>query len=775
MSGRYLYFAISAFLGLLCVLISFLPFLFLFFFYLFLLHKYKRFTHKHLMIIIVFAFIFMMIGKHEAAENKSKLPESTSSFLLQYIEDPKIDGDLLQIQTKEKRYNEKLILRYSIKSEKEKEYFQNQTFYGVICQVSGTMSKPKISKNPNGFNYRRYLESKQIFWIVEADQNPLLFCKRESKSLLTSIKQLRFSGIRYLEKNFPIEIASLSAALIFGDRELFYSDVLEDYQKTGIVHLLAISGLHVSLLIGMVYYLGIRAGLTRQFMINCLLLILPIYVLLTGATPSVIRAALMIFLVLFVKKWDKHLHLVPIDAISLTFIIYVFIQPMIIFDIGFQLSFSVSFAIILSAQQVLNEHQNSWMKLLATSIVAQLAAMPFLLYHFFELSLIGVFANIVYIPLFSFVYLPAVYFLFFFQLMFDKTPSILTYLMNKIITIFNKVISWIGDLHFAAFVPGKPNLFFLLFYVLTICLIFYIWETKKGPNWKKKVLGLLIILFTIQPTWNWLRPFGEITMIDVGQGDSILIHLPFRNGTYLIDTGGTVNFNEDKWRQRSKPFEVGRDVVVPFLKGKGITTIDKLILTHGDMDHVGGAVSIINELKVKEILLPSVADPSDAEHRIMKLANKKKIPVRKVYEGNSWRNKYGQFYILAPEKNFVGERNGGSIAIFAIIGGLTWYFGGDLDIEGEQKIIKNYPNLNIDVIKVGHHGSKTSSSKEFLQKTTPQIALISVGENNRFGHPHQEVLNRLNEKKITIYRTDMHGAVTYRFFRGKGTFLPYLP
>ncbi len=169
------------------------------------------------------------------------------------------------------------------------------------------------------------------------------------------VKQLRFSGTNYLENTFPPEIASLSAALIFGDRSLLDPDLLSDYQKTGIVHLLAISGLHVSLLIGMVFYLGIRFGLTRELMTNFLLFLLPIYVVLTGASPSVIRAAMMIFLVLISFKWKRQLKLVPIDAISLALIIYLFFSPMIVFDAGFQLSFAVSFAIILSSTHLLSK------------------------------------------------------------------------------------------------------------------------------------------------------------------------------------------------------------------------------------------------------------------------------------------------------------------------------------------------------------------------------------------------------------------------------------
>jgi competence protein ComEC len=279
----------------------------------------------------------------------------------------------------------------------------------------------------------------------------------------------------------------------------------------------------------------------------------------------------------------------------------------------------------------------------------------------------------------------------------------------------------------------------------------------------------------IQPAWNWLNPYGEVTMIDVGQGDSILIHLRHGKGNYLIDTGGSLNFVEEDWKMKSKPFEVGRDVVVPFLKGKGITRIDKLILTHGDMDHIGGATSILSSLKVKQILMPSVTEPSQTEQLIAKEAQRQGIPVIKVSSGDQWHQGENNFYVLSPEKNFTGERNRGSIAFVATIGGVSWFFGGDLDQEGEEKIIKQHPNLKIDVLKAGHHGSKTSSAESFINQIKPKVTLISVGEHNRFGHPHQEVLQRLAAVNTKIYRTDWQGAITYIFYRGKGTFLTYLP
>jgi len=775
MNGRYVYFALAALLGVLCAIVAFLPFFLLTFTYLFVLIKYKRFRNAQLYLVMVLFAVFFLVGVQSETKNKSVIPESTTKFMIEYSQDPKIDGDLLQVLANDKQFKEKLLIRYKIKSEIEKNRLKNKSFYRCLCTVSGTMKKPSAAKNPNGFDYRHYLASKEIYWIVEIQENPLQHCSLMKPSPLVLLKQLRFSGIRYLEKNFPPEMASLSAALIFGDRSMLDPELLGNYQKTGIVHLLAISGLHVSLLIGMVFYFGIRCGLTRQFMTNFLLLVLPIYVILTGGSPSVIRAALMIFLVLITAKWNSHIKLLPLDAISVAFIVFLLFTPMVIFDVGFQLSFSVSFAIILSAPYILKGYLDNGIRMLITSVTAQLAALPLLLYYFFEVSMIGILANLIYIPLFSFVYLPGLYVLFFIQLLFGKTPQILIDLLLKIIKLSNQLIDFLADLSIARFIPGRPSKMMLIIYLILIVAIYFIWEARAYSKKRFHLLVLSVILFTFHSCWNWLNPYGEVTMIDVGQGDSILIHLPHGKGNYLIDTGGTLSFAEEKWRHRTKPFEVGRDVVVPYLKGKGITRIDKLILTHGDMDHIGGALSILTELEVKQILMPSVTEPSETELAIIRVAKKYGIPVIKVSTGDQWKKNENEFLILSPEKNFTGERNSGSIAFVANIGRVSWFFGGDLDQEGEEKIIKKFPNLKVDILKAGHHGSKTSSAEGFIQQIKPQVALISAGENNRFGHPHQEVLNRLKDTNTIIYRTDLQGAITYRFYHGKGTFSTYLP
>ncbi|MDF2859589.1 MAG: hypothetical protein K0Q87_5440, partial [Neobacillus sp.] len=477
MNGQYIYFAIAAILGILSALVSILPFFILMIMYMVLLFKNKHYTKHQILLVFCLFSSFLFAGILAEEKNSTTIPESTSTFYLEYKENTKIDGDLLQVLASDKRFNEKLLVRYKIKSEAEKEKLKATSFYGYICKVSGSLSKPSIATNPNAFNYKQYLSRKQTFWVLETE-NPLQSCSPLKNTPLMIIKKLRLDGTNYLENTFPPEIASLSAALIFGDRSLLNPDLLSDYQKTGIVHLLAISGLHVSLLIGMVFYLGLRFGLTREFMTNFLLFLLPIYVVLTGASPSVIRAAMMIFLVLICLKWKRKLKLNPIDAISLALMIYLFFSPMIIFDAGFQLSFAVSFAIILSSIHLFPRYSNYIVLMLMTSVISQLSALPILLYHFYEVSFISLVANLIYIPLFSFIYLPGLYIFYFFYMIFGDMPGIFIEVLIKVITVFNELIEYFSRITIARLIPGRPNEFFLFLYVVLIFVFFLIWEAK---------------------------------------------------------------------------------------------------------------------------------------------------------------------------------------------------------------------------------------------------------------------------------------------------------
>ncbi|MGV3464012.1 MAG: ComEC/Rec2 family competence protein, partial [Heyndrickxia sp.] len=253
----------------------------------------------------------------------------------------------------------------------------------------------------------------------------------------------------------------------------------------------------------------------------------------------------------------------------------------------------------------------------------------------------------------------------------------------------------------------------------------------------------------------------------------ILIRLPYNRGTYLIDTGGSVVFDVPEWSKRKHPFSVGKDILVPYLKGKGISKIDKLILTHSDSDHIGAAKELVETIKIREVYISPNSWKKPLMYETLLHFQKEKISIMEVKDGFGWKTKDSSFQVVYPfEQHYEG--NNDSLVLFAKFGGKRWLFTGDLEQEGEAELIHSH-RFQADVLKVGHHGSKTSTSLLFLESVQPKIAIISVGKDNRYGHPNQEVLDRLKQEEVKVFRTDMEGEVIYKFTGNNGTFQTLLP
>ena len=212
-------------------------------------------------------------------------------------------------------------------------------------------------------------------------------------------------------------------------------------------------------------------------------------------------------------------------------------------------------------------------------------------------------------------------------------------------------------------------------------------------------------------------------------------------------------FPTEEWKKKRKTFNTGEDVIIPLLKSKGIHHLDKLIFTHADADHIGSASEVIRNFKVKEIVIGTDSEEFYRDKDSIQIALSKNIPISRVTKGDSWYMADAAFYILHPYQK-EEDANESSIVLFAKIGGLTWLFTGDASESVEQELMRSFPKLQVDILKAGHHGSKTSSSKNFLEQIQPKVAVISVGKDNRYGHPHQQVLEVMKQLDIAIVRTD---------------------
>ncbi|MBR6690714.1 MAG: MBL fold metallo-hydrolase, partial [Bacilli bacterium] len=289
---------------------------------------------------------------------------------------------------------------------------------------------------------------------------------------------------------------------------------------------------------------------------------------------------------------------------------------------------------------------------------------------------------------------------------------------------------------------SKVNIFIIILYYLIITLILY-----KIYKRRYRYIFLVIIIIFIHTNINYIKNNPYITFIDVGQGDSLIIHLPFNKGDILIDTGGKYNYDTSK-------------DIINYLKSEGIKNIDFLLLSHGDFDHIGSSISLINNFKVGKVIF-NCGEFNDLEKELIKVLNKQKIPYYScIKELNIDNNK---LYFL-NNKDYTNE-NDNSNVVYTKLNNYKFLFMGDAGVQVEEDLIEKYNLKDIDVLKVGHHGSNTSSGKEFINNINPSYSIISVGKNNRYWHPNKEVLNVLEDTKI--YRTDQDGSIMFKIKKNK--------
>lgn len=346
------------------------------------------------------------------------------------------------------------------------------------------------------------------------------------------------------------------------------------------------------------------------------------------------------------------------------------------------------------------------------------------------------------------------------------------YVLNGTFLLCNRIADLVVHIPLASMTFGKPVFWILLLLVVAVLGLFICWDTQS--KYSKLVRYLLISLLIIQYNIQKLSPFGEILFVDIGQGDCIFIKLPYNRGNYLIDTGGSIAFNKEAWMERRKTYNTAEDIIIPLLKSKGIHHLDKLILTHPDADHIGSASEVLQHIPVKSIVIGRESESDYLGKDFVEVAKSKGIPIQTLKRGEVWEAGGVSFQVLHPYKK-EENTNDASIVLYAKMGGLTWLFTGDFGIEGEPELIASFPTLRADVLKAGHHGSKTASSAELVETILPKVSIISAGKNNRYGHPHQEVLDVFNKHGVKIFRTDSHGAITYRFKKSTGTFSTQLP
>lgn len=676
---------------------------------------------------------------------------------------PLINGDRLSFQVEDQNKNI-VQLSYKMKSASEKKQMR-QLHAGVSCIFDGERKEPQIARNFHGFNYRDYLYKQNIHFILEATY--ISECRKTSLSLVQWILLLRQQAILGVTEMFPEQSGAFMNALLFGDRQQMTFEVEEQYQQFGLVHLLAISGSHIVLLMAIVYFILLRSGVTREIATVCLIFFIPIYMILAGASPSVIRASITGVLMLIAFMCS--IRLSSLDALSITAICMLIFDPYLVFNIGFQFSFVGSFALLLSAPLLLESGNGVIRNSIYISLISQLVSTPILLYHFGYYSPYSIFLNILYVPFLSLIVLPCSIIILICMPIIPFLAKSFANVLSIGLNLSNDFLSYCESLPFTRLNFGQTPILLVALYCVSIISVLMVWERRISKGMMFIFAGIFLFISTGHYVYPYFRESGSVTFLDVGQGDAILIRLPYDQEIYLIDTGGTIRLNKEEWQRKKHEFSVGNDILIPYLQKEGIKKIDKLIVTHGDADHIGAAQELLSNITVKEVVFGRKEQEAILEKAVKKQALEKEVKISEVGEGESWRVNEAEFFVLAPTGKERSENNA-SIVLWAKLGGITWLFTGDLEEEGEKGLVATYPDLRADVLKVAHHGSNTSSITPFLSAVQPNIAIISVGERNRYGHPHKEVIERFEKMGIEIWRTDKQGAISYVFKGERGTF-----
>ena len=442
------------------------------------------------------------------------------------------------------------------------------------------------------------------------------------------------------------------------------------------------------------------------------------YAFLTNFTPSVLRAVLLYIF----NKIDKKNLILLIASLML------FYNPYYIYNVGFLFSFIISFYLIYFGN-LTNKFNNYFIKLFMTSTICFIASIPIMINNFYYINITSPLINIMFVPFISLIIFP----LSLITLVFPILDNILFFLLN----IMESLTLFFNNFNINL-TMAKMNIYIFIIYYLIITLIFI----------KPKYFYVLIFILIIHNNIKYFNKNSYLTILDVGQGDSILLEIKDKN--ILIDTGGNM-FSD---------YNIAKNKLIPYFKSLGIKKINYLILTHGDYDHMGESINLINNFKVDNVIF-NHDGYNELELDLIKVLDDKNI---KYYKGLKQLN-INNNVIYFLNKELYDNENDNSSVIYTELSGYNFMFMGDASSTTEKEIIDKYNLPDIDVLKVGHHGSRTSSSIEFINEINPEYSIISVGKNNRYGHPNKEVLDALEESKI--YRTDEDGSIMFKIDNDK--------
>lgn len=745
---------------------------FIFFLILLSLAKYFRFNNiisSVLFLILIFIFgiyiskvneirIVSPISNYQKEKNVKLYAEVTSVELERSYEIVfTVLTDSLIIDSNSIVTKDYIICKFRGDSLQRKNIY-TQLNAGNKIYLTGTYQKGREKRNPGEFDYDKYLKSKSVtglFVTYDTDSISILSNQKDYfKSSLHSVRKLIDETIHKLHNP---QTAGLLRGLLLADRSEIDYETKNEFINSGVVHILAVSGLHVGYVLVIIIFIFGRFGIYLRSILTILGLVA--FMFLTGVPPSVFRATLMSVVIIIAFLSNRSTNI--INSISIAGFIILLLNPNEIYNPGFQLSFSAVLAIGILypyIQKIIFKLnlKHKWLEYIllffGVSLSAQIGTLPFTLAYFSKLSVVALFANLIVIPTVGVII--GIAFITVFIGVISNSIAIYFAAANDLLSGWMiDFIKYTGQLDFSFLWIRNYSLYDSIVFYLGLALVLLVLR-KISKVYMKIVLVMIlsatIIIYSQFDNKELLdKNVLSVFMIDVGQGDSFLIKFP--NGkTALIDAG------------EANPFiDNGERVIIPLLDNFGIRKIDYGFISHLDLDHYGGFVSIIHNDRIKEIFRP-LPDSSKKSIRLEKYLSQKKIKTRN-YDKYSFDVGNVKIYFLNDPNNYLYKKfssNDKSGVIKIVFGNTSFLFVGDCEHPGEYFLASNFGKmLDSDVLKVGHHGSSTGSSDAFLNLVYPEISLVSAGIKNKFNHPSERVINSLEEINSIIYRTDKSGGV----------------
>lgn len=632
-------------------------------------------------------------------EDNSSIYDINDTDFNMIVNNYKFDNDKLSLTLDG---DEDLIGIYYVKSEEELLYLKDNIKYGVSLKIKGKLEVPSNNTIPNTFNYKKYLLNKGIRYRLVIDSIVVI---DNNIGVIYSLKNIINNRIDNIDNTGYMK------AFILGIKDDIDDEVYTSYQKIGITHLFALSGMHVGLLSGIILKILKKVSIIKKYILINIILV--IYGFIVGY-PSSIKRCILFFIFNSINKIFK-LDISTFKILLLVIFSLIIYEYKIIYDIGFIYSIGTVGGIILCNNYI--NHDNKLISSFRLSVVAFIFSLPISLSSFYEVNLLSIIYNMIFVPYVSIIVYPL-------SLISFIIPG-LSFIFSLSVKLLEVCSSYLSTIRYFSIYLDFNMLEIIIYYLVTI-FMFY------KNEYRLSILLILIVIIDIMIPY--LDCNGYVYFFDVGQGDSSLVISPYRKDIILIDTGGSLNYHVS-------------DNVISFMKSIGIRSIDLLILSHGDSDHALEVDNIFKDINIK-CLNTNLGDFNELEINTMKLID------TCLYEPKNMVLKYLNYDVYDNE-------NDNSLLTYMNIYNTSILSLGDASSKVEDSLINKYKLSNIDIFKLSHHGSKTSSSYYFLNSIKPNIAVISSGRNNKFKHPSKETIDTLNKLSINYLNTQNEGSIEF--------------